>query len=222
MKRETVFRWIQLGHLPIQPIIRVRRKPFYCPSVVQQAQEVKNTQQRRGQIRAQSTLVADKQQSGMYTIADIQRRFGISRHTVYGYRKAGVLPPPIGGRRFAFYTDEHLNIIQGIQDRMQSYKQNTLASRSQSSRSMSNTIRSHVWDKSDGICHYCHGPLHPFRNFHVDHVHPVTFGGTSDLKNLVASCKTCNMSKGSKSYEDFIIQVSRPTLNGPYHSRNIN
>ena len=50
----------------------------------------------------------------MYTIEQVCSEFNISKHTVYGYRKAGVLPPPVGGRRFARYTDEHLRIIRAI------------------------------------------------------------------------------------------------------------
>ena len=50
----------------------------------------------------------------MYTIDQLTSEFGISRHTIYGWRKKGVLPPPIGGRRFALYTDEHIKIIRAI------------------------------------------------------------------------------------------------------------
>lgn len=50
----------------------------------------------------------------MYTIDQLTSEFGISRHTIYGWRKKGVLPPPVGGRRFALYTDEHIRIIRAI------------------------------------------------------------------------------------------------------------
>ena len=33
---------------------------------------------------------------------------------------------------------------------------------------------------------------------HVDHIHPVSRGGTSDLDNLQLLCATCNISKGAK------------------------
>ncbi len=48
----------------------------------------------------------------MYSIDQICAEFNISRHTLYGLRKKGVLPPPQGGRRFATYTDEHIRIIR--------------------------------------------------------------------------------------------------------------
>lgn len=50
----------------------------------------------------------------MYTIDQLTSEFNISRHTIYGYRKAGVLPPPVGGRRYAHYTDQHIRIIRAI------------------------------------------------------------------------------------------------------------
>jgi len=58
------------------------------------------------------------------------------------------------------------------------------------------SVRAEVWDRSNGLCHYCGKEMHPIRGFHVDHVIPRCKGGTDDLSNLVASCPTCNMSKG--------------------------
>jgi DNA-binding transcriptional MerR regulator len=50
----------------------------------------------------------------LYSIDQLCAEFNISRHTIYGYRKKGVLPPPVGGRRFALYTDDHVRIIRAI------------------------------------------------------------------------------------------------------------
>ena len=50
----------------------------------------------------------------MYSIDELCSEFGISRHTVHGYVKAKVLPPPLGGRRYAYYTDTHVRIIRAI------------------------------------------------------------------------------------------------------------
>lgn len=62
-------------------------------------------------------------------------------------------------------------------------------------------LRADVWDKSRGICWYCGGELHPFRNFHVDHILPVVDGGTNDLGNLVPCCQSCNTRKGPRPAE---------------------
>jgi 5-methylcytosine-specific restriction endonuclease McrA len=32
---------------------------------------------------------------------------------------------------------------------------------------------------------------------HVDHIHPVLFGGIDDLSNLQAFCANCTLSKGA-------------------------
>lgn len=44
-------------------------------------------------------------------------------------------------------------------------------------------------------CRYC-GDTHP--QMEADHVHPVVDGGQETLDNLVAACRTCNRSKGSR------------------------
>lgn len=69
-----------------------------------------------------------------------------------------------------------------------------------------------VFNKTGGVCYYC-GVDFPSdtvflddggkiisskRNWHIDHVTPVSKGGTYDLENLVPSCSTCNFKKGDK------------------------
>lgn len=46
-----------------------------------------------------------------------------------------------------------------------------------------------------GRCYYCHQKV---TKYHVDHVIPVIHGGSNDPSNLVISCPTCNLRKGSK------------------------
>lgn len=50
----------------------------------------------------------------MYTAEQLCAEFNISRWTLYDWRKKGVLPPPLGGRRYALYTDDHYRIIRAI------------------------------------------------------------------------------------------------------------
>lgn len=49
-------------------------------------------------------------------------------------------------------------------------------------------------------CHYC-GLQHP--KMVVDHMVPLSLGGTDDLGNLVAACEPCNRSKSAKTYEAY-------------------
>ena len=67
---------------------------------------------------------------------------------------------------------------------------------------LSKKIRLSVLSKSGGSCHYCKRQI-PIDLLQVDHVVPVFSGGTDHESNLVASCSSCNGSKGKKSYEQF-------------------
>lgn len=58
------------------------------------------------------------------------------------------------------------------------------------------SIKSVVWNKTNGMCWYCGVPLDPFLTYTIDHVSPLSLGGTNDLDNLVPSCRSCNSSKG--------------------------
>lgn len=51
------------------------------------------------------------------------------------------------------------------------------------------------------ICHYC-GNYAP--NGQVDHILPLTKGGTDAVDNLVWSCEQCNQAKGDKTVEEWM------------------
>ena len=61
-----------------------------------------------------------------------------------------------------------------------------------------NKVKAQVWSKTDGRCAYCDLQLNPFDGFEIDHVHPVSKGGTDDLENLVPCCRPCNQRKGCR------------------------
>ena len=61
-----------------------------------------------------------------------------------------------------------------------------------------------VFERDGYRCHYCGSP----HTLTLDHVLPKTKGGTHDEQNLVAACRTCNVSKGSRDYETFKESVS--------------
>ncbi len=67
---------------------------------------------------------------------------------------------------------------------------------------LTKAIKAIVWNKTDGYCYHCKSRLNPFDDFHVDHLIPVSRGGTDDIKNLVPSCIACNLSKGSSMNAD--------------------
>jgi 5-methylcytosine-specific restriction endonuclease McrA len=72
-------------------------------------------------------------------------------------------------------------------------------------------VRQAVWDITGGSCIYCKVELtrerteeEPHRCFHVDHIVPKASGGPDHLSNYVPACHRCNVSKGAKSYIEFI------------------
>lgn len=58
--------------------------------------------------------------------------------------------------------------------------------------------RATVWDTTGGKCWYCGIQTNPFRDFTIDHVVPVSKGGSDDLANLVPCCRSCNSRKGNR------------------------
>lgn len=60
------------------------------------------------------------------------------------------------------------------------------------------SIRFSVFRRDDFSCRYC-GRSSPTVTLHVDHVQPVSDGGSDDIDNLVTSCRACNLSKGAKT-----------------------
>jgi len=53
------------------------------------------------------------------------------------------------------------------------------------------------------VCYYCGCDLHEYP-VHLDHVIPVSQGGTDDVENLVLSCCFCNMAKMDVSVSELL------------------
>lgn len=65
-----------------------------------------------------------------------------------------------------------------------------------------------VWqlaEDQDHLCAYCESPL--MGSFHVDHMVPLSRGGSDDVMNLAITCATCNLSKNARTAEEFIDAV---------------
>ena len=52
----------------------------------------------------------------------------------------------------------------------------------------------------ENFCYWCSKPFTITRKQEIDHIIPLARGGLHSPENLVASCKACNLSKGSKLY----------------------
>ena len=62
--------------------------------------------------------------------------------------------------------------------------------------------------RTDYSCTYCGLNLNP-KKWHLDHVQPIGKGGINSNTNLAASCKDCNMMKGSIALDKFLYQVKK-------------
>lgn len=58
--------------------------------------------------------------------------------------------------------------------------------------------RDDVWSKSAGVCGLCLSPIDPASSWHVDHIVPVSRGGSNLLANVQAAHAFCNISKGPR------------------------
>lgn len=50
-------------------------------------------------------------------------------------------------------------------------------------------------EKQLGLCMWCSCPL---EHYHIDHVHPISRGGSNTADNIVLACPHCNQSKSDK------------------------
>ena len=57
-----------------------------------------------------------------------------------------------------------------------------------------------LFGQQEGLCNGCRGDF-PFRIYEVDHVVPVSRGGTDHLDNLQLLCSSCNRIKGDRPQE---------------------
>lgn len=62
------------------------------------------------------------------------------------------------------------------------------------------SIRLQVIARDGFVCAYC-GEVTD--DIHIDHVMPLSRGGSSEMGNLVVACPTCNVSKKDKTPEEW-------------------
>ena len=70
-------------------------------------------------------------------------------------------------------------------------------------------ITAEIWmevvEASNGVCPYCEGPIVGLG--HMDHVVPLSKGGTNERSNLKYVCASCNRAKGGKDLEVFLASI---------------
>lgn len=79
-------------------------------------------------------------------------------------------------------------------------------------------IRDHVYDKSNGICAICGKPISKY-SYTIDHILPLSRGGTNVVENLRAVHGSCNKVKGNFTDDEMNILVRNIYQN---NANNIN
>lgn len=64
---------------------------------------------------------------------------------------------------------------------------------------ISKSTREDVFDADNYKCTYCGSS----EFLQIDHVIPLSKGGTNDRENLTTACRSCNLSKGNKLLEEW-------------------
>ncbi len=98
------------------------------------------------------------------------------------------------------YKDKQKKRYADYPEVMRTYTSNYRARKRKNGGSFTPYDLLNLYSKQKGLCYWCHTNL---KKYEVDHVLPVSNGGTNDIYNLVLACVTCNRSKGAKSVMEF-------------------
>ncbi len=77
------------------------------------------------------------------------------------------------------------------------HKRRTAGDRHFTSEDISNKLLEQL-----GLCYYCCTNIS--NSYHVEHMIPISRGGGNEPENIVLSCAFCNLSKGSKTAQEFL------------------
>ncbi len=65
---------------------------------------------------------------------------------------------------------------------------------------VSKAVRFSVFERDNFTCHYC-GAKGQNVELELDHVKPVSEGGSNSIRNLVTACRACNIGKSARRVE---------------------
>jgi hypothetical protein len=86
-------------------------------------------------------------------------------------------------------------------DKVLAFNRNYRARKNQAEGSHTAEDVADIISKQNELCFWCNTKL---EQIHIDHIIPLIKGGRNDASNLVASCPSCNCSKGAKLPEEFL------------------
>lgn len=76
-----------------------------------------------------------------------------------------------------------------------------------------------VYYNAGGRCEMCGKPLSIYE-FTIDHIMPISHGGTNDINNLACTCKACNTLKGHTAPDEFNQRITSILLYQVEKKRN--
>ncbi|NTU85671.1 MAG: HNH endonuclease [Chloroflexales bacterium] len=80
------------------------------------------------------------------------------------------------------------------------------------SRQLWNQIRRQVWERDGGRCRgpYCrNAPPLPLSEVHIDHIVPISAGGSNALRNLRTLCRRCHTLRAGHAHAGMIAAALR-------------
>jgi 5-methylcytosine-specific restriction endonuclease McrA len=68
-----------------------------------------------------------------------------------------------------------------------------------------------LFEEQEGFCFYCGELLYSSfeATVHIEHKTPISRGGSNDIENIALSCARCNVNKGAKTVEEFLMVNKR-------------
>lgn len=96
---------------------------------------------------------------------------------------------------------------RGFEIREQPLKETKKKKKKPMRKQFSVAARSKIYSKTNGCCGIC-GEFVPFDSFTVDHIIPISKGGSNAMDNLQCSCLVCNQIKQDILPEDLFNKIS--------------
>lgn len=91
-------------------------------------------------------------------------------------------------------------------ERMAAHYRNYLAKKKGNGGSHTVGDIAEILASQNGKCAYCCVAITKY-NKHVDHIEPISRGGSNNPNNLQITCRTCNLRKGAKDPMKFLLEV---------------
>lgn len=66
-----------------------------------------------------------------------------------------------------------------------------------------------LFNERDWTCHYCGIYSKGAGEMTLDHVEPMANGGSNTIDNCVPACYACNIAKGTKTVQEFLVSINR-------------